>query len=130
MLINTQQQYIETVVFINNDDVYETRVLPYEAQFSTVNGIITTDVNKDGHTDLILAGNMYESEIETTKADASKGIVLINDGNANFTAMTSKKSGFLAELNVKSLQLIEGTNQDFIFVGNNNDAVQLFSIDK
>lgn len=120
----------ETAIFINNDEVYETRILPHEAQFSTVNGIVATDVNKDGHIDLILAGNMYESEIETTKADASKGIVLINDGNANFTPLSIKYSGFLAEHNVKSIQLIEAKRQNYLFVGNNNEAIQLYSINK
>jgi len=120
----------ETVVFINQGNDFETRILPYEAQFSTVNGIVVTDVNNDGNADLILAGNMYESEIETTKADASKGVVLINDGNANFTTLPTNKSGFIAEHNVKALQLVEGGNKDFIFVGNNNEAIQLFSINK
>ena len=120
----------ETAIFINNGNNFETRILPYEAQFSTVNGIIVTDVNKDGHLDLILAGNMYESEIETTKADASKGIVLINDGNAMFTALPSKQSGFVAEHNVKDLKFVEGKRNDFIFVGNNNEQIQLFSINK
>ena len=116
----------ETAVFIKNGDTFEVRTLPNEAQFSTVNGIVATDVNKDGNVDLILAGNMYESEIETTKADASKGIVLINTGNANFKVLPTSKSGFIAEYNAKDLQSIKFNKTELLFVGNNNGPIQLF----
>ncbi|GAA3584562.1 VCBS repeat-containing protein [Snuella lapsa] len=120
----------ETTVFLNNGNDYKPRVLPLEAQFSTVNSIVTTDLNEDGYIDLILAGNMYESEIETTKADAGKGVILINDGKANFTVIPNSDTGFIAEHNVKDLKLIKGTKKDYVFVGNNNKAIQLFSINK
>lgn len=123
-----QATMFESSVFLQNENDFEIKILPIEAQFSTVNGISISDINKDGSLDLILAGNMYESEIETTKADASKGIVLLNDGKANFKAIRSNKSGFIAEENVKDLELLEFSSKELIFVGNNNGATQLFLI--
>lgn len=118
----------ESAVFIKNGENYEVIKLPSEAQFSTVNGIIATDVNKDGNIDLILAGNMYESEIETTRADAGKGLVLINSGDGNFKVLPSNKSGFIAEYNAKDLQSIKFSNTNLFFVGNNNGPIQLFNL--
>lgn len=132
--LNNTQQYkatmFESAVFINNGNDYISRVLPIEAQFSTVNGIIIKDINKDEYPDLILAGNMYESEIETTKADAGKGVVLLNNGEGDFKPIPQNESGFVAQNNVKSIELVSGNNTDFIFIGNNNTAIEVYNLNK
>jgi len=54
-------------VLIKNDGVNKLELipLPVEAQLSSINDILVEDVNKDGHQDLVLAGNLYQSEAET-----------------------------------------------------------------
>ncbi|MCH8903830.1 MAG: VCBS repeat-containing protein [Bacteroidetes bacterium] len=45
------------------EDGFAVIPLPTRAQFSTVFGIIPEDFDKDGHMDLIIAGNLYVSEV-------------------------------------------------------------------
>jgi enediyne biosynthesis protein E4 len=48
--------------------------LPNLAQIAPVKGIIATDVDGDGHLDLIVAGNLYDAEPNTPRADAGNGL--------------------------------------------------------
>ena len=45
--------------------------LPVEAQMAPIFGIITQDINMDGFTDILLAGNDYSLELVTGRIDAS-----------------------------------------------------------
>jgi len=58
---------------------FEIRKLPNPAQISCINGIVADDFNKDGHLDLVVAGNLYVTEVETTRNDASYGQFLAGD---------------------------------------------------
>ncbi|TXF87945.1 hypothetical protein FUA23_16860 [Neolewinella aurantiaca] len=76
--------------------------LPLEAQFSVINGIVATDVNGDGHEDLVTVGNKYEVEIETTRADGGTGTVLLGGkGDETFVALSPAESGVFLPENVK-----------------------------
>ncbi len=102
--------------------------LPTSAQFSVLNGIIAEDLNKDGTLDLILAGNKYESEIETTRADASIGVVLIQNEAESWESISAEDSGFFAAKNIKSMKRIQlGTKKETgILLGINDEKLQLW----
>jgi hypothetical protein len=126
--LHIQAQMFESVVLINNGGAFEINRLPVEAQFSTINGIIPQDFNGDGHVDLLIAGNMFGSEPETTRADASIGLLLAGDGKGNFKAVPAIESGFVVPFDVKDLQTIKiaGT-KTAILVACNNDALRLYT---
>ncbi|MFP4293521.1 MAG: VCBS repeat-containing protein, partial [Cyclobacteriaceae bacterium] len=97
-----------TVIFENKNGSLQAVELPKEAQFSTVNSIVTEDINKDGKVDLILAGNRFNTEVETTPSDASLGQLLINKGNMNFEAVPAVSSGLYLSGDIKDAHLIDG----------------------
>ncbi|MGO8056170.1 hypothetical protein, partial [Rhizobium leguminosarum] len=76
--------YFSTAVFVNNGGKFIAQKLPMEAQLSTVNGIIVKDFDGDGKKDILLAGNKFDVEVETTPADASAGVFLKGMGNMQF----------------------------------------------
>ena len=100
--------------------------LPVESQFSSVNDMIIEDLNADGNLDILLVGNLYVSEIETTRNDAGKGLVLLGDGKNNFSPLTNQESGFFARGDAKKVKIVHVDNKKIVLVGNNNDYVQLF----
>ncbi|MEM8525526.1 MAG: VCBS repeat-containing protein [Bacteroidota bacterium] len=106
--------------------------LPMEAQLSSVNGIIAEDFNDDGRIDLLLAGNKFESEIETTRADASIGLLLLQKESGTFQALPAVESGIFLPYNTKSLQTIRlGKERDLgVLVGNNNNELLLIQHQK
>jgi len=109
---------------------FVSHTIPKLAQLSSVNDLIINDFNEDNHQDILLAGNLYNAEVETTRNDAGFGLLLIGDGEGSFTEMTPQESGFFVPYNVKSLTLLESTVGKLIFVGVNDDALQVYKVMK
>jgi len=114
-------------VYIENkgNDEFELHRLPNEVQLSSINGIIAEDFNKDGHLDLAIAGNLFGSEVETTRNDASYGTVLSGNGKGEFTPLPYSESGFFLDGDVKALAKIKTPNGMALLVGNNDAPLQL-----
>lgn len=109
-----------TAVFINDGKGnFTMKKLPNEAQFSPTKDILAEDINKDGNMDLILVGNMYDTEVETVRYDAGRGTVLLGNGKGDFTAMPPVESGFFAWDNVKQIRTIKiGKKQVYLLAVN------------
>lgn len=116
--------------FIENlgDGNFKVTKLPVEAQFSSTNDILVNDMNSDGNLDLMMVGNLYTSEIETTRNDAGIGVILLGDGKNNFKPMSHLDSGFFANNDAKKIKLITKGKQKLILVGNNNGKLQVFKL--
>jgi len=119
-----------SIILINNDGQFEMKKLPVQAQFSTLNGILIDDYNKDGVKDLIIGGNKFDVEIETSPADASPGFVLLGKGDFKYEAQLPSESGFFIPYNVKDLRSINSKNETFILVSSNNDSLRVFKPNK
>lgn len=103
------------------------RDIPMPAQTAPVQGIICQDFNKDGHLDLLMAGNKYGFEVETNPCDAGTGTLLLGDGKGNFSWMDNSLSGFWALREARDLALLRGPgSKNRIVVANNNSKLQIF----
>ncbi|MBX2827188.1 MAG: VCBS repeat-containing protein [Flavobacteriaceae bacterium] len=127
--LHLQAKTFETV-FIENtgDTAWRMSPLPRDVQLSSVHGIVVKDVNQDGNLDAILAGNLYNSEVETPRNDAGNGCLLLGDGLGGFTSMSSNASGLFAPYNVKDLQVVEIQDNPCLVVVNNGGDLQFFSL--
>lgn len=97
--------FFSTSVALNNGNgQFEMRILPREVQFSSVRAIWCGDVNRDGHPDLIMAGNDSGFMPQFSKLDASFGHTLINDGKGGFQWVAPGISGFSILGEVRSLK--------------------------
>ena len=89
--------------------------------------IIVNDFDDDGIKDILLAGNKFDVEVETTPADASPGIFMKGTGGLNFKPLKLIESGFFVPYNVKDIHAIKVNNRWAILVGINNDRMRIFS---
>ena len=112
----------------NGDGNFNFIEFPDIAQISSINDILLRDLDSDGDDDIILAGNLFTSEIETPRNDAGYGMVLINEGNFEFKPMNSYESGLFAPTDVKNLRFINIHEKPHILFGNNNSKINVFSI--
>ena len=116
-----------SLLLINKGDmVFEKVVLPVEAQIFPVLSIISKDLNADGFEDLILGGNIYETEVETPRLDAHSGLVLLSDTQKGYTAVPPYLSGTYIKGNVKTLGSITLGDRSLLLALSNNGKVQLF----
>lgn len=104
--------------------------LPNKAQIAPIFTIVPDDYDNDGDVDLFVAGNYHNREVETTRSDAGTGLVLMNDGNGNFTPLSTSKSGIYASLDARDALLVKaGPNQrKILIVANNNGPAQVFGL--
>ena len=118
-------------VFLENKNTgFRADPLPTEAQFSVIQDAVTGDFNGDGHLDIVFGGNLYVSEIETTRADAGIGGVLLGDGKGSFNFISSIESGILIQKDIRKIASISGpTNERILFVSNDDKAVLIKSLD-
>ena len=98
--------------------------LPQEAQLSSINAILPRDVNGDGRLDLVTAGNLYASEVETPRNDAGIGLVLLGDGQGGFRPLPATESGFLAGGDAKDLAWVETERGPLVLVANNDGRLE------
>jgi hypothetical protein len=103
--------------------------LPPEAQMAPVNAILCDDVDGDGNTDLLLAGNEYQTEVMTGRYDASYGCFLKGIAHKNFLAIPPVRSGFVVRGDVRDLALVkDGRGQKMVVIAINNDSLRVMGI--
>ena len=119
-------------VYIENigDGKFKMTNLPNLAQLTNLNDMLISDFNGDGSLDVLAVGNLYVSEIETPRNDAGTGVLLLGDGKGSFTAKRGSEIGFYAAKDAKKLITITNNKKDYYLVGNNNDALQFFELQK
>ena len=116
-----------SVIFVNDNGKFTIKKLPVQAQFSTANSILVHDFDGDGKKDILVAGNMFDVNVETTPADASPGIFLKGSGNFVFKSYKPLESGFFTPYNVKDMKAIKTNNGWAILVSSNNDTLRTFT---
>ena len=105
-------------------------ILPVEAQFAPVNSILCNDFDNDGHIDLLLAGNEYQSEVMTGRYDASYGLLLKGNGKNSFTPVLPNQSGFITEGDVRNIKMLQSKQGKLVLVAVNGDSLQTFRVVK
>ncbi|WP_181938006.1 MULTISPECIES: VCBS repeat-containing protein [unclassified Arenibacter] len=109
---------------------FEIRPLPDLAQVSNINSSVIYDFDGDGIKDIVIAGNLYGSEIETTRNDASLGLFLKGQGRFNFEPIPMGESGLNLSQDVKELKLIGYGNHKALVVGVNNGRAKFIKVIK
>ncbi|APA64712.1 VCBS repeat-containing protein [Maribacter sp. 1_2014MBL_MicDiv] len=104
--------------------------LPNVAQLSNLNDMLVRDFNGDGALDVLAIGNLYVSEIETPRNDAGTGLLLLGDGTGSFSAKRGSEIGFFADRDAKKLVTLSNVQNDYFLVGNNDDVLQIFELQK
>ena len=115
-------------IWINNGSgSFTFKAFANEAQIAPIQAVVAHDVNADGNTDLIMAGNYYNREVETTRSDAGIGCVLIGDGAGQFKPMHPTEHGLQLYKDVRDIKLMDSPEGDkMLLVANNNATVQMY----
>ena len=124
--VHLKAQTFATTIFRNEGGVFKAYVLPNEAQISSVKSILVQDFDQDGSKDILLTGNLYGTEVETPRADASPGLMLKGDGNGNFVPLTATESGLMIMGEVKSAQKINIHGQPKVVFARNDNSLKVF----
>ena len=120
--IHLEAKEFRSGIFLNEKDGFKFQPFDQQVQSFPVRTIIADDFNKDGRTDLLLAGNNYAVRAQAGRYDAGRGVLLLQEPGGKFKL--SQESGFNADRDTRKMIRIE----NLIIVANNNDQVDLFHI--
>jgi len=109
----------------NATEKYDKVDLPNDCQISAINSIQIADVDQDGKDDLILGGNLFTSEVETKRNDASIGQVLKNNGARQLETIPYTESGLMISKDVRDMEILITNHQRLLLIANNNDHLQI-----
>ncbi len=118
----------KSIYLENSDTGFIQHPLPNLTQMAPVNQILIDDYNNDNHLDVILAGNLFSSEVETPRADAGIGSLLLGNSKGYFEQQDSFSSGLYMYGDVKDFDHINILNKKYVLVVKNNDYIQFVKI--
>ncbi len=112
------------------DGTFDVSTLPTNVQTAPVLSVITRDINQDGYEDVIVIGNIYETEVETPRYDAGNGVVLLSNQKDGYTAVSAMKSGLYVDGNAKSLLEVshKALNKEIVLVGVNDGPLTVVEL--
>ncbi|MEX6686870.1 VCBS repeat-containing protein [Danxiaibacter flavus] len=108
-----------------NNKKFDAEPLPAQAQISMANGLVAEDIDKDGNTDIILAGNFYPFRVQIGPLDGGTGLVLKNKGNGNFLPLDYAQTGLYLNNDTRNIIKLKGGNNLYIVAANNNGPVRI-----
>ncbi len=116
-------------VYLENkgDGTFEWKLLPAPAQFAPIYGMVSSDVDGDGHLDVLLVGNDYGNEVFSGRLDALTGLWLKGNGKGEFTAVGSHESGFSVLGDGKALvKMARGNDAPLYLASQNRGELKVF----
>ena len=106
---------------------FEMNKLPELAQTIPILSSEKYDINNDGYEDIIVGGNIYNTEVETPRLDNQFAIVLLSNKIDNYTAIGPERSGLYTNGNTKSIKLVKN-KKPMLIIGNNNGNSEIFEL--
>jgi hypothetical protein len=95
------------------------------AQFSSINDVVEFDDKQEDQA-YIVAGNLYGSEVEVPRNDASVGLVLRSDSMGGLKAIPPPESTLMIRGEVKAIRAIRLASGETAYLfAINNDSLKL-----
>ena len=113
----------ESIILFNENGKLIKQSLPNQVQVSPIKSTIVSDFNKDGFKDILVVGNHYGVEVETTRYDAGYGAILLGGENKSFSFINPRESGFYIPKDTRNISMIDS----YILVTSNKDKPNLFA---
>jgi len=108
------------------EGTFEIENLPKQAQFSPTLGVVTHDINNDGFLDIFGVGNVYSSEVETIRYDASKNFVLLGHKNEEFKFIND--ASYFNNKEAKAIKKITINNLVHFIIMNKNNTLKILRL--
>ncbi len=118
-----------SVVLLNKGEGrFDIIQLPNMVQSMPSLDALSYDMNKDGFEDLVVIGNIFQTEVETPRLDNPYGLILISNGQNNYEVITPDISGLYINGDAKAIEKISMNGREYILVACNNGPVESFEI--
>jgi len=123
----------KSIVLLNEGNGKFRRIeLPNMVQTIPILDSDVYDFNKDGYEDILVVGNIYNTEVETPRLDNGYALVLISNQKDGYTILGPDKTGLYTNGNTKSIRLLKHNtlNKVFAIFGINNAKAEIFELNE
>jgi hypothetical protein len=121
---------LHSTVFRNEGNKFTATPLPDAAQVAPIRALAWTDLNGDGHPDLLTAGNMSMVKVKLGSMDGNHGLVLAGDGKGHFEPVAYGRSGMNLRGDARGLGVIKRGGRKCVLAGVNNVGVMGYESEK
>jgi len=122
-----QIESFESIILENRNGKLVKKSLPFQAQISPIKSSVVLDINEDGYKDIVVVGNHYGVEVETTRYDAGYGAVFLGNKNLEYSFVPPTESGFYIPKDSRDIIVQKGIGEDIrFFIANNNELISIF----
>jgi len=121
---------LKSIALLNDGSGRFTKVeLPSLAQTMPILDSDTSDFDGDGFEDIIVVGNIYNTEVETPRLDNPYALILLSNGKNGYTVKGPNDTGLYLNSNAKSVKVIDRENRSkLIVIGTNNSSIETFEL--
>jgi enediyne biosynthesis protein E4 len=113
--------YFANSVLINQGNMqFTVQALPWQAQLAPYKDAVLINANNDSLPDVLLAGNVFESNIQMGRYDADFGTILLNKGGGQFSCENLDGLGIKGQ--VRRMGKI---NPNTVVLAKNNDSLSV-----
>ncbi len=127
--VQAEATQFRSIVLVNKGDgAFDKQELPSEAQSFPLLSAVFYDVNQDGFEDAIVAGNIYDMEVETPRLDGGSGMVLLSNGKDGYTVLPAAESGLFIDGDVKDLEMVEVYGKRYLVAGKNGGLLGVYEV--
>lgn len=118
-----------SVFWNKGDGTVRIEPLPWQAQLANHYAVAIGDVNGDDRPDVWLGGNNFGISPQVGRMDASRGTLLLNQGDRNWEYADNRASGVSVDGQVRDAQFIELANGGkALLVGQNDEALRIYKL--
>ena len=129
-LVKTFNFCSSIIAFNEGNGRFRIQRLPTMVQLSSVNAALVTDVNHDGHPDLLLGGNEFGFLPQFGRLDASFGHLLLGDGKGHFSWTDPARSGLDLPGQVRDIVPLKGKDHVYLLFTQNDQYPVLYEVNQ
>ena len=127
--VQAEANTFQSIVLLNKGKgVFEKSALPNPAQSFPLLTAVYYDLNNDGFEDAIIAGNIYDMEVETPRLDGGSGMVLLSNQVDGYTVVSPAETGLFIDGDAKDLELIAVGGTSYLVAGQNGGLLSVFRV--
>lgn len=125
--VHLQVKNFQSAFFIRDGNDFKMQSLPRMAQIAPVQSAVIFDWDGDSNPEILCAGNLMHSEIETTRADAGIGYYLKKLKDGSWESISSATSGIKLHGDVRDMKPIQCKFGKAVLVSQNNGKLLLLT---
>lgn len=123
-------QFKSILLLNKGNGVFKKVDLPMMAETMPIMDGDVFDFNNDGYEDIVVVGDIYETEVETPRLDNPYGLVLLSNQKDGYTVAGPEQTGLYINGNAKSVKIVKHakTGKNYALVAINNGKLEAFEI--